>query len=1079
MAKAFMSDFTRQAEAAKSSLATEYRFVSRERAMKIISDMKSVLKDEAEWSALGDLGQELSGILSALPEFTEKHSVRSASGELCPVSLFTEGFKDGEKNRTVVREYEKYVKMLPTAAMLGEMIDEKFIQELDRAAAGFRSSSDYITRLVRRLLRCNFGYNGKFGKGDTTRLLILRQLLRQFGVVVNERINSTWLISALAEKFGLDITRISEPGELEKITDAAFALKDSPLNLPDVNTKELEKFIGAVSNVQGIIRIKGTLTCVSPEICSMICSLFREELLSPQAKNGTAEYLADCFAIPHYKISMGCLKDYRSLGTTNELRQLYEALRSRYQAGFLLYKDFSASVRLYTIMKSLPNGVFVPEKGKIIKALKEIYGKTAAFTDKPASNGGYILSKKFLPEKIEFVTVDEKYNSAVTALEALAMKQGCFTKNEYALAVAENDSKISGTAKRRAVSFRDAEPLYRLIVLLQSYAYKMPVSELPGLRAALPAISIADAQGARHLSDVLFNKKDILIDSINNMSLAASYENFRALTEYVTRLEALYVKNEKAYAEGLRDKTENRFNNYSKLNGTCFRQNMCSWLADKKADSLEYSFLEIADDLARGSFSSQKKTKEYLYIFAIAFDITERPDGSPDRITDVRSALFSDYYTDNIINCPDEPENPDSERHGVVIDGYGINYKNFAEVVYMWCLSQPDMTARQRFVTALEMIDECRTLGRTEDEFYDACPDKLFSATFTQECRSRFEALKRMPADTFLHTVIEEYPCRSDSSGPMQICDERITAGEVVSGFAKKLTGLLKLVERETVYDSDSREIESNNQLSKFIGEYNYLTKKRCGRCPKKSKTPFPECEKYFEPCTITLRDNTEVYYKDCGEFYSSYVKGIKGGSGKYASGIINDEVDSFVSENENFEKTFYAMKRLCPESRPALRRLLTRISDRLRFVYDEVVNPAYSGRSTIVAMCFYEAIYINSLARLIDDEAYMSFEEYYNRFVRGGSFALDLNFDPTSKTSAAKPKLFEYTILGADALLEQAGYQPVSSKNIFDIFLIYTAYRDMFSPFYKTQEDKFINFYKAEEEKFRKISRERMKEKK
>lgn len=67
--------------------------------------------------------------------------------------------------------------------------------------------------------------------------------------------------------------------------------------------------------------------------------------------------------------------------------------------------------------------------------------------------------------------------------------------------------------------------------------------------------------------------------------------------------------------------------------------------------------LKVADSIAKGFFASKNPTREDLYVFSIAFEMTfsmviPDKDTNPDEYeTDIRKNLFFDYYSDNLVNA--------------------------------------------------------------------------------------------------------------------------------------------------------------------------------------------------------------------------------------------------------------------------------------------------------------------------------------------------------------------------------------------------------------------------------------------
>ena len=54
------------------------------------------------------------------------------------------------------------------------------------------------------------------------------------------------------------------------------------------------------------------------------------------------------------------------------------------------------------------------------------------------------------------------------------------------------------------------------------------------------------------------------------------------------------------------------------------------------------------------------------------------------------------------------------KKANVSVDGYGINYKNFAEVTFLWCINQTQLSAKEKLKLAYDIIEFCKAKGKSE-----------------------------------------------------------------------------------------------------------------------------------------------------------------------------------------------------------------------------------------------------------------------------------------------------------------------------------------------------------------------------
>lgn len=126
----------------------------------------------------------------------------------------------------------------------------------------------------------------------------------------------------------------------------------------------------------------------------------------------------------------------------------------------------------------------------------------------------------------------------------------------------------------------------------------------------------------------------------------------------------------------------------------------------------KHGLLKLCDDLAYGKFRTQGGTKKGLYLLAMVLNM--RLGGFPgaNQENDVLKNLFRDYYTNNLMRYMTDAykghlrefENP---------SGQGVNFKNFAEMVYLYYIAKDDMEPQEKVRLSSLMIDE---LAKTAKE---------------------------------------------------------------------------------------------------------------------------------------------------------------------------------------------------------------------------------------------------------------------------------------------------------------------------------------------------------------------------
>lgn len=140
--------------------------------------------------------------------------------------------------------------------------------------------------------------------------------------------------------------------------------------------------------------------------------------------------------------------------------------------------------------------------------------------------------------------------------------------------------------------------------------------------------------------------------------------------------------------------------------------------AAAKKNDIDFELIEMCNDLAVGNFRVNGKTKVYLYYFAFMFDMTVplRKKCEPER--NMVKNLFQDFYNDNFLRLLSsdytDPKNATSFEKEPT--GEGINYKNFVEMIYIYflCRDDLDMSPGEKIDKAEEIIDECVKRAKKE-----------------------------------------------------------------------------------------------------------------------------------------------------------------------------------------------------------------------------------------------------------------------------------------------------------------------------------------------------------------------------
>ncbi len=219
--------------------------------------------------------------------------------------------------------------------------------------------------------------------------------------------------------------------------------------------------------------------------------------------------------------------------------------------------------------------------------------------------------------------------------------------------------------------------------------------------------------------------------------------------------------------EALRQIIENEYQND--------RQAAASGIGDEIFERLgsvpNRSLLRIAEDMEAGKFGCHSRNREDLYVFAIAFEMRLHKQAVGD--DDIRKNLFFDYYSESLLY-----EIIRDGKWEADISGYGINYKNFIEICYLYAIesaipadtdlsSADGSRALYRFSLAKQMIDECRNSenARLEDDLPDDKLTKEYVESFGKEILSKNK-------EDAVKYIVGNYYCRYRTEEVYSYLDE-------------------------------------------------------------------------------------------------------------------------------------------------------------------------------------------------------------------------------------------------------------------------------------------------------------------
>lgn len=212
---------------------------------------------------------------------------------------------------------------------------------------------------------------------------------------------------------------------------------------------------------------------------------------------------------------------------------------------------------------------------------------------------------------------------------------------------------------------------------------------------------------------------------------------------------------------------------------------------------VDQELLAMCNDLAEGNFRVTGKTKVYLYYFAFMFGMTLPLEGKecPDE-KNLAKNLFQDFYCDNLLRTlggiyVDESKKTQIEKEPT---GEGINYKNFAEAIYLYYLCRDDlaMCPGEKIDAAEDAIAKCMKLAKNVKKKEDPSEEwRRKSQEHTAVYRDHFlTGLLNKTPDEVPDYIVENYiviPENKKNSQRIQIESEERTAKQYLIRIIEQL----------------------------------------------------------------------------------------------------------------------------------------------------------------------------------------------------------------------------------------------------------------------------------------------------
>lgn len=203
-----------------------------------------------------------------------------------------------------------------------------------------------------------------------------------------------------------------------------------------------------------------------------------------------------------------------------------------------------------------------------------------------------------------------------------------------------------------------------------------------------------------------------------------------------------------------------------------------------------FGLLKMVDDLAKGNFRPGGRTRQSLYLFAIAYQMSfyyGADDTVPQYQTDIRN-LFADFYNNNLMRFL-RPDYQNDHAGGLEVDpnSRGINVKNFVEVLYLYWIVQN--TNPQDPTIPLSPLDKLQKIREDMQKIKDRVKQEDRYAEATQEeeaTRIYWERVEKSTPDSMvvfemsesdmIDYLLEHYDCNAKKTNPFALANTQKSA---------------------------------------------------------------------------------------------------------------------------------------------------------------------------------------------------------------------------------------------------------------------------------------------------------------
>lgn len=298
-------------------------------------------------------------------------------------------------------------------------------------------------------------------------------------------------------------------------------------------------------------------------------------------------------------------------------------------------------------------------------------------------------------------------------------------------------------------------------------------------------------------------------DFANDSVRLAILKQFIKYTDYNTMPICKYVLSANLDTQAIASMSKKDKNTFvlSKIDESVFdilEQNL------SQEERRKFTLLKLADDLSKGRFRTNGRTRNDLFVMALVFDMTcylGLPGQVYDAERDFQKNLLFDFYNDSPMRYISDDYIQNSTNYESEPTGEGINFKNYAEMIYVYYMNATDLTPGEKLKKAESLIKQCRISKGDADSAVE--PGTMATQMFKEK---HFEMIMSLSEDALAEYITANFVvpvqgCMDTVHGEKKnrctFDDYQATARKYHEKFVKSIVKELRLDSVDGFYCSD------------------------------------------------------------------------------------------------------------------------------------------------------------------------------------------------------------------------------------------------------------------------------------